>query len=208
MKIYMVRHGESEGNRDNKFRGRADHALTELGRKQAAEAADYLRNVHFDAIFSSPLSRAYETALIIAEGRRIKVEKSDALNNVFLEEWEDKSKEMIKVKYPEEWKTWLTNPEELKLGSMETLDDIMRRTVAFAEGVAGRNEGNVLFVTHRAVIKPMISGLIGVSRPYFWRLHIDMASVSILQKNDDGRGWMLKALNINHYLSHFKEENS
>lgn len=206
MKIYMIRHGESEGNRDNKFRGRADHPLTELGRKQASEAAVYLKDTKFEAVYSSPLSRAYETAMVCAEGRGLDVERSEALNNIFLGEWEDKPKEMIRKNYPEEWKMWILNPEELRIGSMESLDEIMVRSSEFAERVSKRHQGNVLFVTHRSVIKPLIAGLIGVSKPYFWRIHCEMASLSILQKNEDGRGWMLKALNINHYLSEYKEE--
>lgn len=74
MYLYLVRHGQSVGNERQLFFGNSDHPLTDLGREQAGQAADKLREVSFTRCVSSDLSRAWDTALICAEGRGIAVE--------------------------------------------------------------------------------------------------------------------------------------
>lgn len=79
MYLYLVRHGQSVGNERQLFFGTSDHPLTELGREQARQAADKLREVSFTRCVASDLSRAWDTALICAEGRGVPVEPEPAL---------------------------------------------------------------------------------------------------------------------------------
>ena len=64
--LYIIRHGKTEMNRANLLQGRSDIPLNEEGILQAQEASDSLRDVHFNHVFSSPLSRALQTARIVA----------------------------------------------------------------------------------------------------------------------------------------------
>ena len=79
MYLYLVRHGQSTGNERQLFFGVSDHPLTELGREQARQAADKLREVEFARCVSSDLSRAWETAVICTEGRGAAPEPCPAL---------------------------------------------------------------------------------------------------------------------------------
>ncbi|MBD5133240.1 MAG: histidine phosphatase family protein [Clostridiales bacterium] len=79
MYLYLVRHGQSTGNERQLFFGVRDYPLTELGREQAKQAADKLREVEFTRCVSSPLSRAWDTAMICAEGRFVVPEACPAL---------------------------------------------------------------------------------------------------------------------------------
>lgn len=79
MYLYLVRHGQSVGNERQLFFGNSDHPLTELGREQAKQAADKLREVEFTRCVSSDLSRAWDTALICVEGRGVAPEPNPAL---------------------------------------------------------------------------------------------------------------------------------
>ena len=79
MYLYLVRHGQSVGNEKQLFFGVRDHPLTELGREQAGQAADKLREVEFTRCVSSDLSRAWDTALICTEGRGVAPEPCPAL---------------------------------------------------------------------------------------------------------------------------------
>ena len=72
--FYVVRHGESEANAAHRFSGRADSPLTERGRAQAQAVAETLREVPFDRIVATPLSRSLDTALVIARRRRMPVD--------------------------------------------------------------------------------------------------------------------------------------
>lgn len=79
MYLYLVRHGQSVGNEKQLFFGVRDHPLTDLGRAQARQAADKLREVEFTRCVSSDLSRAWDTALICTEGRGVAPEPAPAL---------------------------------------------------------------------------------------------------------------------------------
>lgn len=206
MRIYLLRHGESEGNRDMKFRGRSDYVLTERGRHQAECAGRYLEGTEFDAVFSSPLKRAFETAAIVSKYLNCEVQSDEAFNNIELGVWEGKKKDEIRERYPEEWKVWISEPEKLIIDGMESLNDVIRRTATAAENIRKSYTGNVLIVTHRAVIKPMIADMIGIREPYFWKIHTGNAAVNILEWREP-TGWILNNLNINHYLEHVEEEN-
>ncbi|PIP14420.1 MAG: phosphoglycerate mutase [bacterium (Candidatus Stahlbacteria) CG23_combo_of_CG06-09_8_20_14_all_34_7] len=206
MLLYLLRHSESEGNRDGKFRGRADFPLTERGIRQSEDAAEFLKDKDISRIYSSPLIRSFNTALAIAMKKNLEVFSDKDFNNIYLGNWEGRLKTEIKEKYPKEWEIWTHSPEYLNIKEMETLDDVQRRSVGKVKEISLEIEGNILIVSHRAVIKPLIAGLLNIQKPYFWRLHIDTAALSILEKMEDDRGWMLKNLNINHYLKSFEEE--
>ena len=91
MYLYLVRHGQSVGNERQLFFGHSDHPLTELGREQAKQAADKLREVEFTRCLSSDLSRAWDTALICTEGRGVAPEPCPALREQDLGALEDLS---------------------------------------------------------------------------------------------------------------------
>lgn len=206
MKLYLLRHGESEGNRDNKFRGRADFPLTETGKAQAECAGKYLKGTDFDIILSSPLKRAQETAKIAANHLNMDVVIDERFNNIKLGPWEGREKEFIKREFPKEWDLWTKTPEYMHIDGMESLDELQMRTYKAVCDISSKYSGNVLIVTHRAVLKPMIAKLINIEKPYFWRIYLDTASITVLELLEEERGWMLKNLNINHYLNDFAEE--
>lgn len=206
MFLYLLRHGESEGNKDGKFRGRADFPLTERGKMQAEDASYFLEKIKIGRIYSSPLIRAFDTAEIIGRKKDISVKIDERFNNIFLGDWENRYKTEIRENFPVEWKIWVNDPENLNMKGMETLDAVRKRSVEAANELCSNEKDGVLIVTHRAVIKPLISGLLNINKPYFWRLQVDTASLSILELLEEDRGWMLKNLNINHYLKSFEEE--
>ena len=89
MYLYLVRHGQSVGNERKLFFGWSDHPLTELGREQARQAAEKLREVSFTRCVASDLSRAWDTALICAEGRGVAVESDPRLREQDMGSLED-----------------------------------------------------------------------------------------------------------------------
>ena len=202
--FYFVRHGESEGNKEGLFRGRRDFPLTELGKVQAEKVGEALKNIDFTLIASSPLKRAYDTAKYIARSR--KVEVMEEFNNIYLAEWEGKKKSFIKENYPNEWSLWITEPEKLNLKGAETIDSVQKRALSGIEKIIKQyKNGTVCIVSHRAVLKPLLSGLLGIQKPYFWRLHFDTASYSIVEY-EEKRGFTLIKLNVTHHLPRFEME--
>lgn len=204
MLIFLVRHGESEGNRDNKFRGRVDFPLTEIGLKQADELKEFLKGFDFVRIISSPLKRSVQTAQPIADLKKIKIEKDESFNNISLGPWENLEKDYVEKIFPKEWEIWKKTPEYLEVDGMEKLDDVMERSLKRIKELVNTSKGNILIVTHRAILKPLVSGLLGIPKPYFWKIHFDPASTTIFEYKNEN--FILKNLNINHYLENNPQE--
>ena len=202
-RIILVRHGESEGNKEKVFRGRKDFPLTENGIKQAKNLAQALSVFDFKRVYTSPLQRALYTAKIIAETKNAEVIIEEGFTNIYLAEWEGKPKEEIKEKYPDLWNIWITTPENLRIPGIETLDEVQKRAKeTLIKIIHNEKEESFVVVTHRAVLKPLIAGILGIKKPYFWRIHLDTASYSIIEYQDK-RGFTLTLLNETGHLEEF-----
>ena len=197
----LVRHGECEGNREGLFRGRKDFPLNENGLAQAKALAGELAAFHTaQAIYSGPLLRAKETGRIIAEAMRIPLEIRNGIDNMSLGPWEGRPKIEIQEEYPEEWNLWLSNPERLRLEGAETLEDVQLRGFAEVNQLVKVHQGETfIIVTHRTVLKPVIASALEIAPPYFWRIHVDTASYSVLT-HEETRGYCLVSLNQTHHL--------
>lgn len=198
--VYVVRHAECAGNREGLFRGRVDFPLDEEGLSQARALAEELREVRFDAIYTSPMTRSLQTALALAEGRGMEPILEEGFVNISLGPWEGKPKEFIRESYPEEWRIWLEEPEKLVLPGAETIPQVQERAYkALLRIIEQRPGQTIAVVSHRAVIKPLLAACLGIRSPYFWRLHVDTASYSIL-RHWPNRGFMLMLLNQTRHL--------
>jgi len=205
--IYLIRHGECAGNREGLFRGRYDFPLNEVGRDQAVSLAEELADVSFDAVYSSPLSRALQTAQALCQERGIEPVAEEGFNNIYLGEWEGKPKTRIAEKYPAEFKLWRTEPEKLKMEGTETLAQVQKRAVQTLAVITEERMGQTFaVVTHRAVLKPLIAGLLGIPAPYFWKLHPETASYSIVEHTAE-RGFALSLFNQTRHLKEFIRED-
>jgi len=125
LRIFLIRHGETEWNVKGVFRGRIDVPLSSVGVKQAEFLGKYLSGVDFEAIYSSPLKRALETAMAIARFQRGKVD--DRLIDICYGDWKGKFEDEIKVAYPKLYYEWLRNPHKVKFPRGEGLSDVRLR---------------------------------------------------------------------------------
>ena len=201
--IFLVRHGECEGNIRGMFRGRADFPLNERGIIQARDLAGELKNFPVKYIYSSPLVRARQTAEAIGEqgGAEIKVE--EGFNNIELGSWEGRFMKEIAQEYPKEWELWVHNPEKLRVKDMETLYDVQKRAKTCLDNLVSKHGGETLaVVSHRALLKPLISACLNIASPYFWKIHFDTASYSLLS-HKEGRGYCLVQLNQTKHLKEY-----
>lgn len=198
--VLLIRHGECPGNFEGRMRGHTDFPLNENGILQAKAAASALAHEPIEKIYSSPLLRSLKTAEIIAEAGGFEVEVEEAFNNMYLGPWEGHRKDDLARAYPDQWKTWLENPEDLKIEGGETLEDVEVRAMKALEKLVARHRGKTFaIVSHRGVIKPLITASIDVRRPRFWRVYIDNAAISALTY-DERYGFCLTKLNDTHHL--------
>lgn len=161
MRLYLVRHGESEGNAAKLFFGQWDCPLTERGRRQAKQAAEKLQRIPFDRCCASDLSRAWETAQICLSQREIWPEKCPGLREQYLGELEQKNWEEATAQYGEQLNVYL-NDWRNSLPTVEKFEDMQTRVVSCVDEIIGQGE-DTLIVAHNGSLTLLLYylGLIG-----------------------------------------------
>jgi len=195
--IYIVRHGETDANKKGIIQGYGDSALNEEGEKQAKEVADTLKDVAFDVIFSSDLSRARQTAEIINLERKLTINTSHLLRERNWGEYEGKPK----GPYREENKKLLEALEQenssklwkFKTKGMESDEELIGRFITILREIAVTYQGKtVLVVAHGG---PMRTLLIHLG----WGTHKELSSGTLknagyIKLESDGIEFIIKDL--------------
>ena len=163
--IYIVRHGESIGNAKRIFLGHTNLDLSELGYKQANATADELRDVKFDAIYSSDLLRAYNTALPHAKMRGMDVVTDRGLREIYVGDWEGKCvEEILETNYHAFKVEWHGNFGTFTFPGGERVMEGGRRFYETVMKYAKKHPGaNIIFFAHAAVIRAFWSIVSGIA---------------------------------------------
>ena len=157
-----MRHGETDWNLGNRFQGHADPPLNETGQAQARDLAATLADRHVDALYSSPLRRAFETAEIIAAPHGLQPIPVDGLREVDVGEWQGLTRDEVEHRFPQQYKRWLAFGQGWDRG--ETYDEMSRRVVAtLLEFTRGHDGETVLCVTHGGPIRAALAAAAGIS---------------------------------------------
>jgi len=203
--IVLVRHGETEFNREGVFRGRVDVGLNDVGHEQARAAAEALSRESITAVYSSPLSRALDTARPIAERHGLTPVVDEAFHNINLGAWQGAKKEKVRLEQPDAWALWTTEPEHLRIPGGETLAQIRARAFPrLGELAASHDNERIAIVSHRSVIRVLAGAVLGMTEGYFWRFYMDNAGYSLIRQN--GTGYVIVSWNENcHLTSKFYE---
>ena len=167
--VYFIRHGESVGNLHRICLGHTDLDLTDLGRKQAEKTAEALKNVHFDAVFSSDLQRAVHTAEPHAAKRGLEIEKSPLFRELFFGEWENASVLMLKTEHEEEFMIgWRQNFGTFTAPKGESVVDMADRMAEGVRMVAEKHPSATVLVTSHAAAIRALWGKISGYKPSEW----------------------------------------
>jgi broad specificity phosphatase PhoE len=196
--IILVRHGETEWNRQEIFRGRIDVDLNDTGRRQAELLAEHLSKAKLDAVYSSPLKRATETAERIARYHELEVQIANGLIDFDYGEWQGLPKEAVKTKYSELYTQWLENSQQVKIPGGENLDNVTERALSVVNEAIARYPGTVALVSHRVVNKVLICALLGLGNAHFWHIKQDTAGLTTFTYQKDR--FILTEHNITAYL--------
>lgn len=176
--IILVRHGETEWNVVEIYRGRADVALDETGIKQAELLGKYLGDLKLDAIYSSPLRRALDTANIVARYQSVGAQVSDGLIDFDYGEWQGLPDKEVKKLYLALHSEWHINPHLVKMPGGEGLDDVRERALAVVNEVVSKYKGSVALISHRVVNKVLICSLLRLDNSHFWHIRQDVGGIT------------------------------
>ncbi len=176
--IILARHGETEWNVAEIFRGRIDVELNETGIKQAELLAEYLSGAKIEAVFSSPLKRALRTAGVIASYHQLEVEITPGLIDLDFGKWQGLPHQAVKDKYQELYTEWISSPDRVKIPGGESLKSVRERVTGVVAEVIARYEGTVILVSHRVVNKVLICALLGLDNSHFWNISQDTCGIT------------------------------
>ena len=160
--IVLVRHGETDWNRESRFQGHSDTCLNDAGRAQVADLAHALEETDFSAVYSSPLERAAETARIIASKLGLEVRLDDALMEVDVGSWAGLTRSEIETRYADGFARWSEYGHGWDDG--ETYEELGLRVVAGLQRIAQSHpDQHVLVVTHGGPIRSALAAADRVS---------------------------------------------
>jgi ribonuclease H / adenosylcobalamin/alpha-ribazole phosphatase len=199
-RLLLLRHGQTELSVQRRYSGRGNPPLTALGREQAARAAKYLGGKgDIAAVVSSPLDRARETAEAAARALDVPVTVLDGLIETDFGEWEGLTFGEAAQRDPAVHAAWLGDPSLPPPGG-ESFDAVRERVEAVRRDlVALYPERNVVVVSHVTPIKTLLQLALGVGPSLLYRLHLDLASLSIAEFYPDG-GSSVRLVNETSYL--------
>jgi broad specificity phosphatase PhoE len=183
-KLILARHGETVWNVKRVFRGRADVELDEVGIKQAKLLGKYLSNWRLEAIYSSSMKRALDTANIVARYQKVGVHTAEGLIDFDYGEWQSLHEQKVKRLYPTLHNEWHNNPHKVKMPGGESLEDVRRRAVDVVGDILSKHKGSVVLVSHRVVLKVLICYLLGLDNSHFWNISQDVCGITIFNYVD------------------------
>jgi len=203
--IYLVRHGQTAWNKEEIFRGRTDVPLDETGLKQAEFVGQYFKGIEIHAIYSSALSRAWETAQKIAQFHNLKVQPLQGILDMSFGNWEGRPHQEIRENESKTYRQWVETPHLVRLPGGESLDDVRVRAMAAIEEVIRSHSGKTLvLVTHRVVNKVLICGILGLDNSHFWQISQDTTAINLIQHRN-GK-YILSLMNETCHLKALKEQ--
>lgn len=154
--LYIVRHGESIANHDDRLAGNRDMPLSEIGRKQAGRTAEFLRDMPLDAVYSSDLSRAMVTAAIIAAAHTLTVIPEPGLREINAGVWEGMPYTEIAAQFPDEYRIWKENIGLSRCPGGESALQVQARVKKTIERIVRQHpEGCLCLVTHGLALRMM-----------------------------------------------------
>ena len=199
-RLLLLRHGQTDLSRQRRYSGRGNPELTDTGRRQAADAARYLSaKGGISAVVSSPLQRAHDTAKAAADALGLTVQIDDDLIETDFGEWEGLTFLEAAERHPELHGRWLRDTSLPPPGG-ESFDQVQHRIERARDRIiAEHGPATVLVVSHVTPIKTLLRLALGAGSSVLYRLHLDLASLSIAEFYPDN-GASVRLVNDTSYL--------
>jgi alpha-ribazole phosphatase/probable phosphoglycerate mutase len=201
MKIYLIRHGQTDWNIAGKIQGTHDIPLNETGRGQALKLAEAMDTRPVAKIFSSPLKRAANTAAMIGERQSTEICSMKQLVEVEFGKWEGLTWAEIQKEYPEEFKGWTDKPEMVSPPGGEALEHIQGRCIGAWNEIRKITAGleDVAIVSHGATLKHLFSFMMGYDTKKDPGI-VENASITTLEFNPVTEEFLLLERNESSHL--------
>lgn len=198
--VILVRHGQTEWNRVERFRGRADVPLNQTGLDQAAATGRRIAKGWQPAVFySSPLSRAIRTAEAAARHFDLPVIVDEGLADIDYGLWQGLTPDEARQKWPEDVAAWYDAPQLAHIPGGESLEQLRKRAMlAVAELVSKHPGETIVLVGHTVINRIILLGLLGLGNERFWHIRQDTCAINVFEASQGD--YVLVSLNDTCHL--------
>jgi phosphoserine phosphatase len=198
--LILVRHGETEWNRVERFRGRADVPLNAAGLAQAEATARRIGHTWQPAaIVASPLSRTVQTAQAIARQCGLAVEPHPDLIDIDFGQWQGLTPEQVRERWPELLAHWYAAPHTVEFPGGETLSQLRARAMAVVCALVERYRGQtIVLVGHTVLNRVLLLAMLGLGNERFWHLRQGTCAINVIEA--EAGDFTLETLNDTAHL--------
>ena len=202
-RVFLVRHGATVLSAEDRYAGSVDAALSDEGRAQARGLGARLAGEPIAAVYASPMSRAMETARLIVADRGVDVVTVPEIRETDHGHWEGKTREEIRLQFPDEYARWERDPFTFAPSNGETGLQVLARALPSFLAIVGRHpDSAVLIVSHKATIRLVIGELLGVElRGYRDRLDMSPCGLNILDVKAGAEARLVLFNDVSHYAT-------
>jgi probable phosphoglycerate mutase len=202
-RLYLVRHGATARTAEDRFSGSAGVELSEEGRQQARRLAERLASCRITSAYTSPLSRAVETAEILTRPMGLAPLHRDGLREISHGHWEGLTRAEVEAKFPDEYRMWEEDPFTFAPPGGESGLSVLARALPVIREIVMEHAGeDVLVVAHKATLRLILSSLLGFDmRGYRDRLDQSPACLNVVDFKDPVRARLMLFNDISHYQS-------
>lgn len=186
MKLILVRHGHVEGVYPQRFRGRKEVPLTELGRRQAEATAQRIAaEWKVEALYTSPMGRTVETGRAIGAACGVEGRTLDGLIDFDYGEWSWRLLSEVEADSPDLFKAWFTAPQLVQVPDGDTLQELASRSSdALRTMLADHRDGTVVAVGHDSVNRALLLQLLDMPLSGYWRIAQDPCCINEIDIDD------------------------
>lgn len=181
-RLFLLRHGETQANIEQRYQGQGESHLSELGIEESEVLSRFLSSEDLCAVYSSTLSRSYETAKMIARPHNIEVVKIDDLKERHYGVWENMKFDEIRSKFPAVYGSWLIDPGKTLIPDAEPLIALQTRGVRAIESLIGKHMGKTICVVgHGGMNRAILFHYMHMDLNNFWRIRQDNTCINIIE---------------------------
>ena len=185
LKIDILRHGQTDSNTQGRYLGSTDAPLNDKGIAQAHRAAERLKSIRYDAIYASPLKRAWQTAEIVAEPHGLEVRRLDGIAERNFGIFDNLTYREIGERYPEEQAAWEQNINEYIPPEGESALQVRERVARTLDSLKIQHaDGSILLVTHLGLTRQLVAHLLDMPVEAGWHFMLDNTAVASIEINN------------------------
>ena len=203
-RILLVRHGETDWNKQGRFQGQIDIPLNENGKKQAKSAAEFLKEIQIDRAYSSSMSRPKETAqIILGSHHKTNLIETKKLIEIGHGLWEGQLESEIKLKWSSLLESWHNSPETVQMPEGENITQVSKRSIEGLQEIIKDlgTEQTALVVAHDAVNKTIICHLLGLTPADIWMIKQGNGAITVIDiPPDSSQPNIVRCINITSHL--------